>query len=61
MVFLATLDASNELVLLVSLDVTFLNTSREIILNTAFKTSHYLNNRHAIDNHKYIVSKKLYN
>jgi len=50
-----------ELVLFVSLDVTFLNTFRDIILNTAFKTSLYLSNRHTTNNHKYIVSKGIYN
>jgi hypothetical protein len=60
MVFEATLDTSNELVLFVSLDVTFLNTFREIILNTDFTTSPYLSNRHTIDNPKYILSKEIY-
>lgn len=56
----ATLDTSNELVLFVSLDVTFLNTFREIILNRTFKTSPYLSIRHTIDNHKYIVNRDIY-
>lgn len=36
MMFEATLDTSKELVLFVSLDVKFLNTFQEIILNKAF-------------------------